>query len=166
VSEALRRPPIVQPDGPTAVPVPPSTPTPQAQTQAAQRRSRRLATDEQVWTLYRRGWSNRAIAQPRGSGRMRWCAISRPRRSPNAKGGATPARVSSPRIRSTSSSRGMRGVGRLYNGFGISDAVGTPGAAPRGRATHSVSARPKEYSHGSGARARRSRAASSHSHGH
>jgi transposase len=70
VSEALSRTPIIQPDGQTAVPVPPSTPTPQAQTQAAQRRSRRLATYERVWTLYRQGWSNRAIAQQLGIGRM------------------------------------------------------------------------------------------------
>jgi transposase len=70
VNEALSRTPVVQPDGQTAVPVPPSTPPPQAQTQAAQRRSRRLATYEQVWVLYRQGWSNRAIAQQLGIGRM------------------------------------------------------------------------------------------------
>jgi transposase len=70
VSTALSRPPIVQPDGQTAVPVPPSPPTPQAQTQAAQRRSRRLATYEQVWNLHRQGWSNRTIAQQLGMGRM------------------------------------------------------------------------------------------------
>jgi transposase len=70
VSTARSRTPVVQPDGQTAVPVPPSTPTPQAQTQAAQRRSRRLATYEQVWSLHRQGWSNRAIAQQLGIGRM------------------------------------------------------------------------------------------------
>jgi transposase len=70
VSPALSRTPVVQSDGQTAVPVPPSTPTPQAQTRAAQRRSRRLATYEQVWTLHRQGWSNRAIAQQLGIGRM------------------------------------------------------------------------------------------------
>jgi transposase len=70
VSTALSRTPVVQPDGQTAVPVPPSLPTPQAQTQAARRRSRRLATYEQVWSLYRQGWSNRAIAQQLGMGRM------------------------------------------------------------------------------------------------
>jgi transposase len=62
VSNARNRTPITQPDGQTAVPVPPSPPTPQAQPRAAERRSRRLATDEQVWALHRPGWSNRAIA--------------------------------------------------------------------------------------------------------
>jgi transposase len=70
VSEGRRRPPIVQPDGQTAVPVPPSAPTPQAQTRAAQRRARRLATYEQVWSLHRQGWSPRLIAQHLGIGRM------------------------------------------------------------------------------------------------
>jgi transposase len=37
---------------------------------AAQRRSRRLVTYEQVWRLYRQSWSNRAIAQQLGIGRM------------------------------------------------------------------------------------------------
>jgi transposase len=70
VSDALGHTPIVQPDGQTAVPVPPSMPTPQAQTRAAERRLRRLALYEQVWALYRQGWSNRAIAQHLGIGRM------------------------------------------------------------------------------------------------
>jgi transposase len=70
VSTALSRTPVVQPDGQTAVPVPPSTPTPQGRTQAAHRRARRLATYEQVWSLHRQGWSNRAIAQQLGIGRM------------------------------------------------------------------------------------------------
>jgi transposase len=70
VSTARSRTPVVQPDGQTAVPVPPSLPTPQAQTRAAERRSRRLATEAQVWALHRQGWSNRAMAQPLGSGRM------------------------------------------------------------------------------------------------
>ena len=70
VSDMLSRTPVVQPDGQTAVPVPPSTPTPQAQTRAAQRRARRLASYEQVWALHRQGWSNRAIAQQLGIGRM------------------------------------------------------------------------------------------------
>ena len=70
VCEALSRTPVVQPNGQTAVPVPPSAPAPQAQTQAAQRRSRRLATYERVWALSRQGWSNRAIAQQLGIGRM------------------------------------------------------------------------------------------------
>ena len=70
VSEALSRTAVVQPDGQTAVPVPPSTPTPQAQVRAVQRRSRRLATYEHVWRLHRQGWSNRAIARQLGIGRM------------------------------------------------------------------------------------------------
>ncbi len=69
VSAALSRPPVIQPDGRTAVPVPPSAPTLQAQTRAAQRRSRRLATYEHVWRLHRQGWSNRAIARQLGIGR-------------------------------------------------------------------------------------------------
>ena len=70
VSTGRSRTPVVQPNGQPAVPVPPSTPTSQAQTQAAQRRSRRLAAYEQVWSLHRQGWSNRAIAQQLGIGRM------------------------------------------------------------------------------------------------
>jgi hypothetical protein len=70
VSPARSRPPVVQPEGQTAVPVPPRMPTPQAQTRAAQRRSRRRATAAPVWARPRQGWSPRAMAQPRGSGRM------------------------------------------------------------------------------------------------
>jgi hypothetical protein len=70
VSEALSRTPIIQPDGRTAMPVPPSSPTPQAQTWAAERRLRRLATYKQVWALHRQGWSNRTMAQHLGIGRM------------------------------------------------------------------------------------------------
>ena len=69
VSNALSKAPVVQPDGRTAIPVPPSAPTLQEQTRAAQRRARRLATYEQVWTLHRQGWSPRAIAQQLGMGR-------------------------------------------------------------------------------------------------
>jgi transposase len=53
VSTARSRTLVVQPNGQTAVPVPPSMPTPQAQTRAAERRSRRLATEAQVWALHR-----------------------------------------------------------------------------------------------------------------
>ena len=70
VSEILSRTPVVQPDGRPAIPVPPRTPTPQERTRAAQRRSRRLVTYGRVWTLHRQGWSNRAIAQQLGIGRM------------------------------------------------------------------------------------------------
>ena len=70
MSDVLSRTPIVQPDGRTAVPVPPPLPSPQAQTRAAQRRARRLTTYEHVWTLHRQGRSNRTIAQQLGIGRM------------------------------------------------------------------------------------------------
>jgi transposase len=70
VSDAWSRTPVTQPDGQTAVPVPLSAPTPQAQTWAAQHRARRLATYAQVWSLHRQGWSNRPIAQHLGIGRM------------------------------------------------------------------------------------------------
>jgi transposase len=70
VSPARSCTPVVQPDGQTAVPVPPSMPTPQAQTRAAQRRARRLTIYERVWMLHRQGWSNRAVAQQLGIGRM------------------------------------------------------------------------------------------------
>jgi hypothetical protein len=50
--ECLGDPPQL-PDGRHVIPVPPSVPTLQAQTQAAQRRARRLATYDQVWTLHR-----------------------------------------------------------------------------------------------------------------
>jgi len=69
VSDALRKTPVLQADGRTAVPVPPRAPALQAQTRAAQRRARRLATYEQVWTLHRQGWAPRAIAQQLGMGR-------------------------------------------------------------------------------------------------
>jgi transposase len=70
VRDMLSHTPLVQPNGQIAVLVPPSTPTPQAQTRAAQRRARRLATYDQVWTLHCPGWSNRAIAQQLRIGRM------------------------------------------------------------------------------------------------
>ena len=70
VNDARRHTPVVQPDGRTAVPVPPPMPSPQAQTRAVQRRARRLANYTQVWALHRQGWSNRAIARQLGIGRM------------------------------------------------------------------------------------------------
>jgi transposase len=73
VSDALSRTPMLQADGRTAVPVPPSAPSLQEQTRAAQRRARRLATYEHVWTLHRQGWSPRAIAQQLGMGR--WTVV-------------------------------------------------------------------------------------------
>jgi hypothetical protein len=68
VRAALSRPPVRQPAGSPAVPVPPRAPSLQEQTRAAQRRARRLAPSEQVWTRHRQGWSPRAIAQPLGMG--------------------------------------------------------------------------------------------------
>jgi transposase len=73
VRDALSHPPVVQPAGQTVVPVSPTLPPPQAQTQAAQRRARRLARDEQVWALSRQGWSPRASAQQLGRGR--WTGV-------------------------------------------------------------------------------------------
>jgi transposase len=70
VRDTLSRAAVVQPDGRTAVPVPPPMPSPQAQTRAVQRRARRLANYQQAWALPRQGWSNRAIARQLGIGRM------------------------------------------------------------------------------------------------
>jgi transposase len=66
MSDALDSAPVVLPDGRIAMPVP----SPQAQTQAAPRRARRLANYEKVWALSRQGWSNRAMARHLGIGRM------------------------------------------------------------------------------------------------
>jgi transposase len=73
VRDALSTAPVAQPDGRTAVPVPPSVPPRQEQTRAAQRRARRLAIYDQVWRLHRQGWSPRAIAQQLGMGR--WTVV-------------------------------------------------------------------------------------------
>jgi transposase len=73
VSDTLSRTPILQADGRTAVPVPPSAPSLLEQTRAAQRRARRLATYDHVWMLHRQGWSPRAIAQQLGMGR--WTVV-------------------------------------------------------------------------------------------
>jgi transposase len=73
VSDALSKAPVLQADGRAAVPVPPSAPSLQEQTRAAQRRARRLATYDEVWTLHRQGWSPRAIAQHLGMGR--WTVV-------------------------------------------------------------------------------------------
>jgi hypothetical protein len=83
---------VVQPNGQTAVMVPPSTPTPQAQTRAAQRRARRLATYEQVWTFHRQGWSNRAIAQHLGIGRMTVVRALQAPTFPERKGHTNPGK--------------------------------------------------------------------------
>jgi transposase len=73
VSSTLSNTPVLQADGRTAVPVPPSAPALQEQTRAAQRRARRLATYDHVWTLHRQGWAPRAIAQQLGMGR--WTVV-------------------------------------------------------------------------------------------
>src|SRR5262245_49350696 len=70
VSDAQSRTPVIQPDGRTAMPIPPSPLTPQAQTWASQRQARGLATFDRVWMLYRQSWSNCAIARRLGMGRM------------------------------------------------------------------------------------------------
>lgn len=69
VHEAMRQAPIRQADGSMAVPVPLPPPAPTAQELASQRRARRLALYEQVWTLRRQGWSGEAIARQLGLGR-------------------------------------------------------------------------------------------------
>src|SRR5262245_8388128 len=70
VSEMRSRTPVVKPDGRPAGSVPPRTPTPPARMRAAPRWAGRLATYDQVWMLHRQDWSNRAIAQQLGIGRM------------------------------------------------------------------------------------------------
>jgi transposase len=92
VRDMLGRTRVVQPNGQTAVLVPPSTPTPQAQTRAAQRRARRLATYEQVWTLHREGRSNRAIAQHLGIGRMTVVRALQAPTFPERKGHTNPGK--------------------------------------------------------------------------
>jgi transposase len=62
VNAAIAQTPHPQPDGTVIVPVPPSTPTPNAHLQAAHSRGRRLTRHEQIWALRRQGWSGQAIA--------------------------------------------------------------------------------------------------------
>jgi transposase len=89
VSAMLSRTSIVQPDGRAAVAVPPPMTSPQERRRAAQRRSRRLTTYEPVWTLHRQGWSNRAIAQPLGIGRMTVARYLQAPTFPERKGHST-----------------------------------------------------------------------------
>ena len=63
VNEASSRTPMTRPDGTVAVPVPPASPSHNAQVQAAHSRSRRVARHEQIWALRRQGWTGRAIAR-------------------------------------------------------------------------------------------------------
>jgi transposase len=82
VSEALSRTPIIQPDGRTAMPVPPSSPTPQAQTWAAERRLRRLATYEPRWRD-----THSVSAKPRDDSRASSARARRSRASSNRSAG-------------------------------------------------------------------------------
>jgi transposase len=63
VNEARSRTPMTRPDGMVVVPVPPASPSSNAQVQAAQSRNRRVARHEQIWALRRQGWTGQAIAQ-------------------------------------------------------------------------------------------------------
>jgi transposase len=107
VSEALSRTPVVQPDGRTAVPVSPRTPTLQERTRAEQRRSRRLANYAKVWALHSQGWSKRAIAQQLGIGRM---TVVRYLQAPNIQASAYPDRES--RLRRSAEVSVLNGTAR------------------------------------------------------
>ena len=126
VSDARSRTPVVQPDGQTAVPVPPSPPTPQAQTRAAERRSRRLATDAQVWALHRQGWSNRAMAQPLGIGRMTVVRSLQAPIFPERKEHTNPGTSVLTPDKERLLKRWNTGVGRPISAFVISDVTATP----------------------------------------
>lgn len=63
VNEASSRTPMTRPDGTVVIPVPPASPSRNAQVQAAHSRSRRLARHEQIWALRRQGWTGQAIAR-------------------------------------------------------------------------------------------------------
>jgi transposase len=63
VNEASRRTPMTRPDGTVVMPVPPASPSRNAQVQAAHSRSRRLARHEQIWAIRRQGWTGQAIAR-------------------------------------------------------------------------------------------------------
>jgi transposase len=63
VNEALRQVSVTQPDGQTAVPVPPQPPPRTAQEQAHQRQARRLALHQQIWAFHHQGWPGWTIAK-------------------------------------------------------------------------------------------------------
>jgi transposase len=63
LNDARDQTPIPQPDGALAAPVPPPRNATDAVVQAQQRRARRLAIYEQVWTLHRQGYTGYAIAR-------------------------------------------------------------------------------------------------------
>jgi transposase len=69
VNAALRQPPVPQPDGTVAVPVPPPSPPRMAQELAHQRQARRLALHQQIWGFHQQGWPAWAIAQQLGIGK-------------------------------------------------------------------------------------------------
>ena len=60
---------VTNPDSTAVVPVLPPTPSTKEQRRAEQRRARRLASYQQVWTLHHQGWSAPAIARQLGIGR-------------------------------------------------------------------------------------------------
>lgn len=57
------------PDGTVIVPIALPSLTVQSQQRTEQRRTRRLSTYQQVWTLHRQGWSAQAIARQVGIGK-------------------------------------------------------------------------------------------------
>jgi transposase len=63
LNDARRQTPVLQPNGIPAAPVPPPLNATDAVVQAQQRRTRRLATYEQVWALHRQGYTGYAIAR-------------------------------------------------------------------------------------------------------
>jgi transposase len=63
LNDARRHTPVLQPNGTPAAPVPPPLNATDAVVQAQQRRTRRMATYEQVWALHRQGYTGYAIAR-------------------------------------------------------------------------------------------------------
>ena len=60
---------VTSSDSTAVVPVLPPAPSTKEQRRAEQRRARRLASYQQVWTLHHQGWSAPAIARQLGIGR-------------------------------------------------------------------------------------------------
>ncbi len=73
-------------DGCVAVPVPPPPRQPTADALAAQRRDRRLATFDRVWSLRQQGWSGQAIAHHLGIGKSTVFRYLRSSTFPERKG--------------------------------------------------------------------------------
>jgi transposase len=63
LNDARRHTPVLQPNGTPTAPVPPPLNATDAVVQAQQRRTRRMATYEQVWALHRQGYTEYAIAR-------------------------------------------------------------------------------------------------------